>query len=114
MEGRVIPTEEWAGFIDDFSRLHEGQQVTVDVLDAEKGARHIVQNAPLMGISIDTRTHPASLEIATGDMEAGLVRHVVDTPATIYLESVQERDIVLQIEPAEGPKTVLLLGGEVQ
>lgn len=115
MEQRTIPAEEWRGFTDDFSRLHEGQQVTIDVVDPQSGSRHIAQDLPFMGISIDSYgTRPSSIEIAAGDPATGLIRHVVDLPMTLTLETVQQRDIALLIEPARGPRTALLLGGPVQ
>lgn len=115
MEQQLVPAEQWRGFAEDFSRLHEGQQVTIDVVDSQGESQHIAQNLPLMGMAIDSAgTRPSSIEIAVGDTTAGLITHVIDLPMAITLETVQERDIALLIEPARGPKTVLLLGGEIQ
>lgn len=115
MEQRLVPAEQWRGFTDDFSRLHEGQRVTIDIVDPQGSSQHVAQNLPLMGMSIDTAgTRPSSIEIAVGGNADGLITHVVDLPMAITLETIQDRDIALLIEPARGPRTVLLLGGPIQ
>lgn len=115
MEARDIPSEQWLTFINDFSRSHAGDLVSIEVLDNEMGPQHIVDHIPLLGISLDTRgTRPSSLEIAAGDEQVGLIRHVIDLPLAIHMAGGEaEREVALEIEPAHGPKTLVVLGGQV-
>jgi hypothetical protein len=114
MDARSIPAEEWAGFAKEFSRDHLGELVSIEVLDAERGPVHVSGSLPLMGISFDTAgTRPASVEIAAGDEDHGLLRHVVDLPMIISVSRQENQDVSLQIEPAQGPITRLLLQKEV-
>ena len=115
MEPREIPAEQWVGFIADFNRDHTGETVRIEVVDEEIGRQFVADGLPLMGISFDTRgTRPSSIEIAAGDLPSGLVRHVVDLPLAISIETdLRNHDIGLKIEPAQGPVTLLLLEGAV-
>jgi hypothetical protein len=114
MEAREISAEQWVSFVKEFSHLHQGEPVTIEVLDPQQGPQHIVEDAPLMGLSFDTAgSRPSSLEIAVGDRPESYVRHVIDLPMTIRVASGGERagDVALQIEQARGPVTLVLIKG---
>jgi Family of unknown function (DUF5335) len=115
MQTRQIPAEEWSQFVTNFSKDHLGQDVTIEVLDPEQGPQHVADNLPLMGLSFDTQgTRPSSIEIAIGDLASGLLRHVVDLPMIISIATEgNDHDVALQIQPAQGPVTLLVLRGEV-
>jgi hypothetical protein len=115
MQDREIPSEQWMPFINQFSRDHQGQTVTIEVLDPELGTHHLAENLPLMGLSFDVRgTRPASLEVSAGNLPDGLIRHVIDLPLAIRLASdTTEQDVSLRIQPAQGPSTLILLRGPV-
>jgi hypothetical protein len=44
---RGIPLDEWAGYLDGFSRQHEGWLARVEVLGAEVGAQVEARELPL-------------------------------------------------------------------
>ena len=52
---REIPREEWTGFMDSFSRQHEGWLVTVEVLGREIGAQVEAEGKPLEGITAELK-----------------------------------------------------------
>ena len=52
---REIPRDEWAGFLDSFSRQHEGWLVSLEVLGAEIGAQAEAQELPLEGVTAELR-----------------------------------------------------------
>jgi hypothetical protein len=52
---REIPRDEWAGFLDSFSRQHEGWLVSLEVLGAEIGAQVEAQGLPLEGITAELK-----------------------------------------------------------
>jgi hypothetical protein len=110
MRRTTIPENEWFDFINCFSQRHLGQTASIDVLGREAQPRSIVQNLPLQGISFDTLgTRPSSLQISVGGTEQH-ISHVVQLPLFLRVAvDQQEREIALEIEPAEGPRTVLLL-----
>ena len=54
-----IPRAEWAQRLNEFTAIHEGWLVSLDVLDPEIGAQPEIRNLPLLGISADRIAGPA-------------------------------------------------------
>ena len=114
METRTIPEDRWSEFFDRFSRDHFGWTATVEVLDPGAGAQHVAENLPLQGISLDTKgTRACTIALAVGDDPDAHINHVVERP--LHIREAQEADgsVDLQIQPAEGPVTLLHLHGPV-
>ncbi|MGE5609264.1 MAG: DUF5335 family protein [Bacillota bacterium] len=113
MEVRVVPEDQWVQFANAFSRDHVGQAVTIEVVEAEAGRRAIAQGLPLQGVSFDLRgTRPASVEVSAGERPDQHVRHVIDMPMFIRVtKGDQGEDTRLEIEPARGPRTQVVLQG---
>jgi hypothetical protein len=114
MDTRTIVDSQWVEFADRFSRDHAGWLATVQVLDSRSGAQLVADGMPLQGISFDTKgTRPCSVEVSVGDTPSRHVRHVVDMP--LYIREAEEPDgsVDLQIEPADGPQTLVHLQAPV-
>ena len=114
MKQQNISENDWCDFIEHFSRDHAGQRVTIELLDPQLGPQKMAQDLPLQGISFDTAgTRPSSLEISAGESPQQHVRHVIDKPMYISVaRDDQNREIALQIEPADGAKTLLHLSAQ--
>jgi hypothetical protein len=112
MEVRVIPEDQWVQFVNAFSRDHVGQAVTIEVV-ADVGRQAIAQGLPLQGVSFDLRgTRPASVDVSAGEQPDQHVRHVIDMPMFIRVtKGDQGEDTRLEIEPARGPRTQVVLQG---
>jgi hypothetical protein len=112
MKTQVVPEDQWIEFFDRFSREHTGWPTTIQVLDRESGPQKLAENLPLQGISFDMQgSRACAIDIGAGDQPARHVSHVVDMP--LYIRQTQEPDgsIDLQIEPAQGPVTLIHLSG---
>src|SRR4051794_28420200 len=110
METRTIPEGDWITFANRFSHDHTGWLATVQVLDKVSGPQLVADGLPLQGISFDTKgTRPCSLEVSVGEKPAEHVRHVVDMPLHIREADEPDGSVALQIEPADGPQTLLRL-----
>ena len=110
MDTRTVPESDWLEFADRFSRDHVGWLATVRVLNRSSGVVLVAKDLPLQGISFDTKgSRPCSIAVSVGDTPEGHVRHVVDLP--LHLREADEPDgsIDLQIEPADGPQTLIHL-----
>ena len=115
METRTIPDEQWIEHFDRFSREHTGRAATIEVLDRQAGPQHIAVDLPLEGISFDTKgTRPSALEISVGDRPDQHISHVIDMPLNIREAVEANGDIDVQIEPANGPVTLIHVRGSVQ
>ena len=115
METHTIPEDDWIWFAERFSRDHTGWIATVQVLDSKSGALLVADGLPLQGISFDTKgTRPCSVEVSVGETPANHVRHVVDMPLHIREADEPDGSVDLQIEPADGPQTLIHLRAPVQ
>jgi hypothetical protein len=109
MQTQTISEDQWVSFIDGFSRDHLGWPVTIEVLDQKAGPQNVAENLPLQGISFDCKgTRPSSIEINAGAPAGDAqVNHVVDLPLHIRQAQESNGNIDIQIEPADGPVTLL-------
>ena len=117
MESRNIPSEEWVAYFDRFSRDHVGWVTGIKVLDPELGPQDVAVDLALQGISFDTKgTRPSSVDVGVGDGRAGglHVTHVVDLPLRIREAAEGDGSVDIEIEPADGPVTLVHLRGPVQ
>jgi hypothetical protein len=115
METHAIPSDQWIKFFDNFSRDHVGWVTSIEVLDHRTGPQNIAENLPLAGISFDSKgSRPTAIEISVGDQPERHVNHVVDLPLHIWQAEDPGGRIDIQIEPAQGPVTLLHLHGPVQ
>ncbi len=110
MKSQNVPETEWTGFFDHLNHDHAGWQATIQMLHSQYGPQKIAVDLPFQGISFDTKgTRPSSLEVSAGDRFDDHVSHVVDLP--LHIRQMQEPNgsIDLQIEPADGPVTLIHL-----
>jgi hypothetical protein len=108
---REIPREEWAEFLDSFSRQHEGWLVTVEVLGEEIGAQVEAKGKPLEGITAELKGGgDDSITITMGLAPAEHVTHNITAPTHVRIEQAENgADMALQIESAEGATTLVRL-----
>jgi hypothetical protein len=114
METRIIPETQWIEFFDQFSRDHLGQPATIEVLDRQSGPQSVAADLPLQGISFDQAGSRACvIQVSAGDRPDQHVNHVVDMPLRIEQAREPDGSIDLQIEPANGPITLVHVRGPV-
>jgi hypothetical protein len=115
MHTQTIPAEQWTIFLDQFSRNYLGWPVTIEMLDGSTGVQRAAEGLEFQGISFDTKgTRPSSIQISLGGDKAPHVSHIVDLPFHIRTAEDHQGNIHLQIEPAQGPPTLLHLRAPVQ
>lgn len=110
MQSHTIPEDQWIQFFDDFSKSHVGWPVTIEVLSEDAGPERLAGDLPFQGISFDTRgTRASALHVTAGDRTDANVDHVIDLPLRIHIigDEPQSHRIDVQIEPANGPTTLL-------
>jgi hypothetical protein len=110
MHTETIPSEQWTIFLDEFSRNHAGWSATIEMMDGRTGVQKAAEGLELHGISFDTKgTRPSSIQISLGGGTAPHVDHIVDLPFHIRAAEDHQGNVHLQIEPADGPPTLLHL-----
>jgi hypothetical protein len=108
---REIPREEWAEFLEGFSRQHEGWLVTVEVLGEGVGAQVEAEAKPLAGITAEPNGGgEGSISITVGRTPAGRVTHNVASPTHVRIEQAENgADMALQVESSGGATTLVRL-----
>lgn len=102
-----IPAHSWPGFFEDFSRRHETDRVSLEVMGSEIGAQIEGRTLLFGGISIaDNRGKALALMFDSIDGEH--LTHIVARPLHVWLQSNPARgDQTLEIESADGGKTLV-------
>jgi hypothetical protein len=103
-----IPREAWAQTLNEFTAIHEGWLISLDVLSPEIGAQPEINNLPLLGVSADRADHDGSIVISAARSVGEHITHTIHAATRVYIERREDgADIALQIESADGTKTIL-------
>lgn len=105
MDTREIPRGEWQRFCDDFSRKHQGEKVSIDVLDRELGAQREIAHQPFVGISADEKSGENVIEVMVGERPDRHEERIINNPA--HLRVAEGERPSLEIEAGDGPKTIV-------
>jgi hypothetical protein len=110
MQTVELPPSSWSRAFAEFSALHEGWLVSVDVLAPALGAQHEFHDLPLVGVVSEPRDRGNLITIAAGAMDGQQITHAVHSPLRVWLEKTNDgADAAMQIESADGIKTILRL-----
>ena len=108
MQTVEIPPARWRPALDEFSAIHEGWLVSVDVLGSEIGAQPEISNLPLVGVSADDPQRGDAIAIAVAPSPRDQFTHVVTGAIRLYVERTDEgADVALGIESDDGIKTIV-------
>ena len=108
MPTREIPREQWRAFCDDFSRKHRGEKVVVEVLDRDLGPQREAENLPFVGISADEKAGENVIAVMVGGEARDNDEHLINNPAHLRVD--EGRKPAIEIEPSDGPKTLVRFG----
>lgn len=102
-----VPREAWTSTLDEFSAVHEGWLVSLDVLGPTIGAQPEINNLPLLGVSADHAKHDGTITISAA-RAAEHITHTIHAPLRVYIERREDgADVALQIESADGTQAIL-------
>ncbi|HEY8458733.1 MAG TPA: DUF5335 family protein [Blastocatellia bacterium] len=106
-----IERSQWASFFNEFSKRNQLRATRMEVF-GDFGAQEEERNLPLNGISVEETGHDAPrIEIMLGGVSPDDDRHLTHTirrAARVFSKiSAEGRDEALEIEDADGVKTLL-------
>ena len=108
MQTVEIPREAWARRLNEFTTIHEGWLVSLDVLGAELGAQPEIDNLPLLGVSADRIDHDSTIVVSVARSASEHLTHIIEGVTRIYIERTDDgADAALLIESGDGTKTIL-------
>ncbi len=108
MQTVEVPREAWAQTLNEFTAIHEGWLVSLDVLGPTIGAQPEINNLPLLGVSADRADHDGTIMISAARSAGEHITHTIHAATRVYIERREDgADVALQIESADGMKTIL-------
>ena len=108
MRTLVIPQADWSAKLDEFSAVHDGWRVSLDVLTPELGAQPEIANLPLRGVATEIGERESVITIAAGRRDSEQITHTIHTPTRVQLEQNDSgADVALAIESADHAKAIL-------
>ena len=108
MQTVEIPCEAWAQRLNEFTAIHEGWLVSLEVLAPGIGAQPEIRNLPLLGVSADRIDQDGSIAVSVAGSATEHLTHIIHAVTRIYVARTDDgADAALQIESADGTRAIL-------
>ena len=105
-----IPRDAWPEALDQFSVVHEGWLVSIDLLAPTIGAQAEVHDLPLVGVVAEPDDGGGTISISVARSGFDQMTHTIHAPTSVWIERTDKgADAALQIESAEGTTTIVRL-----
>lgn len=113
MRTMEIPHDQWQPFLDQFSKQHQGECVTVEVLEGEGGMHAVASQSRLIGITDDPKNSEGEIiEVMAGDSPDDATNHEVRSPRAVRVACTDDgREMAVEIESGSMPTTLVVFGG---
>lgn len=104
-----LPKDEWSELLDELTKVRAGDEITIELLDAEFGDGVEAERMPLAYIEYDRHSDEASVAVGGRDGRYPVVlRHSIKHPTSILTDSKPPRlPLVVQFVGADGSETVV-------
>lgn len=111
METKEITRSVWRLFLDDFSKLHQGEIATIQIFGEDIGAPFEAEMLPFLGIfSEEAGSEQGSIAVLLGTESDDHIEHRISDPTHLWITSTRNRvKDTLEIEAADGTKTIVQL-----
>jgi Family of unknown function (DUF5335) len=108
METFEIPRNEWVPRLNEFTAMHDGWLVSLDVLGRDIGAQPSIVNLPLIGVSSDRSSRDGTISISVARSRAAHFTHIITGVSHVFLTRVHDRaDAGVEIVSRDGVRTIL-------
>jgi Family of unknown function (DUF5335) len=103
------PKQDWHKLLDELTRVRAGDDVTIELLDAEFGDEFEAEQMPLAYIEYDEHSDEASVGVGGLDGRYPVVlRHSIEHPTSILTDAKPPRaPLAVQIVAADGSETLV-------
>jgi hypothetical protein len=105
------PREDWHTLLDELTKVRAGDDVTIEVLDAEFGDDFEAERMPLAYIEYDEHADEASVGVGGRDGRYPVVlRHSIKQPTSILTDSKPPRlPLIVQLVGSDGSETLVTI-----
>jgi Family of unknown function (DUF5335) len=108
METLEIPRNEWVPRLNEFTAMHDGWLVSLDVLGPDIGAQPSIVNLPLIGVSSDRSSRDGTISISVARSRAGHFTHTIPGVSHVFLTHVHDgADAAVEIVSRDGVRTIM-------
>lgn len=108
MRSQEIPMDQWIPFLNDLSKRHQGEHVSIELLGRDIGDQHEAADQELMGITVDPPSGACKIEVMAGELAGANIAHEIAHPVHVRLAQGDDgRDAALEIESDSGPSTLV-------
>jgi hypothetical protein len=103
------PREDWHQLLDELTKVRAGDDITIELLDAEFGDAFEADRMPLAYIEYDEHADGASVGVGGCNGRYPVVlRHSIEHPTSILTDSKPPRlPLVIQVVGADGSETLV-------
>jgi hypothetical protein len=102
-----IPRREWSASLDEFSRIHDGWLVSLDIVDVSRDLLREFRMLPLVGITAEP-TGGGTISIAVAEPAGDHLTHLVHSPTHVFIEKTEAgENAALEVESADGTRAIL-------
>ncbi len=110
------PREDWHKLLDEITKVRAGEDITIELLDAEFGDEFEAVRMPLAYIEYDEHSDEASVGVGGRDGRYPVVlRHSIKHPTSILVDSKPPMlPLAVQIVGADGSETLVTLLARVE
>ena len=100
--------KDWTRALDQFSLVHEGWLVSLDVLSPQLGVQTQLHEVPLLSVTAESGHDGPDVVVAAARSDGEHFWHVSPGAARIRLEQTEEHaDVALEVESADGTISIL-------
>lgn len=106
-----LPRADWQRFLQELTEEHEGDDVTIELLDQELGDEPEVQKLPLAYVGYDPKDEMVIVAVGGRDRRFPVVmHHLVEEPRRILADGSGPGDTwALDVVAADGDQTIVTL-----
>ena len=109
MQSQEIPSQQWGAFLDNITRRHEGENVSIEVQSQEIGAQSKAHDVRLVGITFDPRERIGQeIDVMVSNDANAHLMHAIMHPSHVRIARTDDGlDSALQVESKGGPTTLV-------
>jgi len=103
-----VPQRDWTRTLDQFSAVHDGWLVSLEVVGPLLGAQPQIRELPLRGITAETGSPDPVITIAAAQADGEQITHIIHAPTQVQIERTNDgADVALQIRSGDGTASIL-------
>jgi hypothetical protein len=104
------PSAEWRDFLEQLTKEHEGDEVTIEVLSPEFGDQEEAERLVFSYLEYDNKDDVVIVAVGGRDARYPLLRHIIYHPKKILVDPPSpEAARAVDVEDREGTHTIVTL-----